>query len=48
MFFYLENAHGCADCVNQRVNRVNHSKRDQMQNPVELLKTDQLQKLFEV
>lgn len=48
MFFYLENAHGCADCVNQRLNRVNHSKRDQMQNPVELLKTDQLQKLFEV
>jgi hypothetical protein len=31
MFFYLENAHGCADCVNQRVNRVNHSKRSLLQ-----------------
>lgn len=27
MFFYLENALGYADCVNQRVNRVNHRKR---------------------
>ena len=31
MFFLLENAHGCADCVNQRVNRVNHSKRSLLQ-----------------
>lgn len=31
MFFYLENALGNANCVNQRVNRVNHSKRSFLQ-----------------
>ena len=31
MFLLLENALGCADCVNQRVNRVNHSKRSLLQ-----------------
>lgn len=27
MFFYLENAYRCADCVNQRVNCVNRVNR---------------------
>ena len=31
MFFYLENALGYTDCVNQCVNRVNHSKRSLLQ-----------------
>ena len=31
MLFYLEKALRCADCVNQRVNRVNHSKRSLLQ-----------------
>ncbi len=31
MFFFLENTLGCADCINQRVNRVNHSNRSLLQ-----------------
>lgn len=31
MFLYAENRHENASCVNQRVNRVNHSKRNLLQ-----------------